>query len=878
MPSPAIVRPTGRLQARFAAALMAVMAATLAGCFNPNADALDIRLFAVSPDPLVIDLDTLTGPAIGSFRIDFELTGSTDKGSCAVPRFTRPLGGLALNSADYGTAEAMCQRKGDHHATWLLDIDPAALRTQPSGSYTARVDIGRCVDRDVDPTPGAQDCTRTQRDFTIELRGAAPPAPPPQPLNLAAAVDGPAIVLTWADGRSAQSYVLERSSANAAFGRLATLAAFSTTYRDNSAPPNLLHTYRLTAINATGASAPAEASAQIGVSRSLTVTVEARGDSVSSSPPGVTCPGICTASYPLNSMVTLTAAPASPRSRFVGWTGDADCSDGVVTMDADKRCTATFTSAVDRTVTLAVTGNGRVISTVAGIDCPGQCSNLFTLASSVFLTATPSAGWVFMRWTGDADCNDGILEMTADRSCSAVFAPLAGTTAVLTVYLQGSGSVSAVPAGLVCTAGGAPCSGRFARGQVVTLNATPAAGSVFSGWAGSADCADGQVTMSTDLTCVANFASPAAQWFTGAAALNQGSQFVGAAILEPAITVDAGGQPVVAWTENGAVYVYRPVGVGVTRASVSAANGRPSLAMQPSDEPLVAFAEETATERRNVRLRRYSAGAWVDVGPGPLDTLPSADAWDPCVVIRNGRITVAWVEGEPGAGSRVVVRSWDGAQWSGVGSGSGPAPTATGSESQRPRLVVSGAPGTQSLALLWGEDFQTLRVAELVGDNWVATTAPYSSAVQPARADMMWTTDLGLVVAAAPAAGASLTVRRWAGGQWSDVGSARGDADARSFVLGLAFSHGTADATPLLAYAISRANGAVQETLVERFVGGSWARLGNALAAIDRHRRTAVPRAVAVADHATPEVAVVLQGVVPGTASVDHTLAVQRFE
>jgi hypothetical protein len=82
----------------------------------------------------------------------------------------------------------------------------------------------------------------------------------------------------------------------------------------------------------------------------------------------------------------------------------------------------------------------------------------------------------------------------------------------------------------------------------------------------------------------------------------------------------------------------------------------------------------------------------------------------------------------------------------------------------------------------------------------------------------------------------------------------------------------------LLAHAVSRSGGAVQETVVERFVGGNWLQLGNALPAIDRHSRSAQPRAVAVADHAQPEVALVLQGVLPGTATTDHTLAVYHFQ
>ena len=39
--------------------------------------------------------------------------------------------------------------------------------------------------------------------------------------------------------------------------------------------------------------------------------------------------------------MTLTPAPASG-STFAGWSGDLDCGDGEVTMDAAKSCTASF--------------------------------------------------------------------------------------------------------------------------------------------------------------------------------------------------------------------------------------------------------------------------------------------------------------------------------------------------------------------------------------------------------------------------------------------------------------------------------------------------------------------------------------------------------
>ena len=75
---------------------------------------------------------------------------------------------------------------------------------------------------------------------------------------------------------------------------------------------------------------------------SLTITKTGAGSgTVTSFPAGISCGATCSATFASGTGVALTTAPAAS-SFFAGWSGDADCSDGLVTMNADKGCTATF--------------------------------------------------------------------------------------------------------------------------------------------------------------------------------------------------------------------------------------------------------------------------------------------------------------------------------------------------------------------------------------------------------------------------------------------------------------------------------------------------------------------------------------------------------
>ena len=148
-------------------------------------------------------------------------------------------------------------------------------------------------------------------------------------------------------------------------------------------------------------------------------------------------------------------------------------------------------------------GSGSVISTPAGIDCGATCSANFTGGTVVTMTATPATGSVFAGWSG-ACTGTGTCNVTMS-SATGVTATFNTASYALTVSKAGTGvgTVVSAPIGVNC---GGVCSATFTAGTVVTLTATPAAGSVFAGWSGTcAGTGACTVTMDTAKTITATF-------------------------------------------------------------------------------------------------------------------------------------------------------------------------------------------------------------------------------------------------------------------------------------------------------------------------------------------------------------------------------------
>jgi hypothetical protein len=137
-------------------------------------------------------------------------------------------------------------------------------------------------------------------------------------------------------------------------------------------------------------------------SRALTLRVQRAGPgqgSVVSTPAGITCGADCTEAYAAGTTVTLTATPAAG-STFAGWmgacSGTGPCT---LTLTGNTVVGARFVVLTLR-VRISGSGRGSVVSSPAGIDCPGDCLENVTGGTSVTLTATPASGSTFVGWSG----------------------------------------------------------------------------------------------------------------------------------------------------------------------------------------------------------------------------------------------------------------------------------------------------------------------------------------------------------------------------------------------------------------------------------------------------------------------------------------------
>ena len=208
--------------------------------------------------------------------------------------------------------------------------------------------------------------------------------------------------------------------------------------------------------------------------------------------------------YAAGTVVTLTAKPGAGYA-FSNWSGGASGSDPslAVTMNSNTSVTANF---VPSSGSYAL----NVAASPAGSGTIARSPNMaqYPAGTVVTLTITPTAGYEFSHWSGDASGSGSSLTVTMDsnKSVTVSFSQILHT---LTIRLNGSGSI-------VPSVG----SHEYREKTVVNITATPDNGWKFKNWTGNvadANSANTTLTVDSDRTITANFSqigTASVSWFS----------------------------------------------------------------------------------------------------------------------------------------------------------------------------------------------------------------------------------------------------------------------------------------------------------------------------------------------------------------------------
>jgi len=257
------------------------------------------------------------------------------------------------------------------------------------------------------------------------------------------------------------------------------------------------------------------------VANQYTLAVNSSGDGS-----GSTTVSPLQASYLYSDVVTLSAQ-ATPGSTFIGWSGAVTSSQltETLTITENSVVTATFAEEAYTLDLDVVTNNVNANNSEAGGTVAATPSkNFYGFNEQVNLVATAKPGWLFSGWSGGATGSDASISViiTENTAITATFTQQQYTLTRATAG-PGTGTITV-----------SPDQATYLFGEVVTVEAVAATGSLFDGWSGaiSGTAPTMTLTITEDTNILATFAQK--EYQVAVTVLGgQGSEIGGTVAISP---------------------------------------------------------------------------------------------------------------------------------------------------------------------------------------------------------------------------------------------------------------------------------------------------------------------------------------------------------